>query len=121
MSKLNKIFQLFVMIFSFSQTGLLHAHAVVTDTSLNIAPIAPHQATQIKLAFNSNVELELSKIFLVSAGDKQQLLQAVKGRSPGKVLIDIPALKPGEYALKFKIFAADGHLTEDIIRFHVTQ
>lgn len=121
MSKLNKIFQLCAVIFSLSQTGLLHAHAVVTDTSLNITPIAPHQATQIKLTFNSNVELALSKIFLVSAGDKQQLLQAVKGRSPGKVSIEVPALEPGEYALKFTVFAADGHLTEDVIRFQVTQ
>ena len=121
MSKINKLFQLCVMIFSLSQTSFLYAHAVVTDTSLDIAPIAPHQATQIKLTFNSHLELALSKIFLVSAGDKQQLLQAVKGRSPGKVIVDIPALEPGEYALKFTVFAADGHLTEDIIRFQVNQ
>jgi hypothetical protein len=35
------------------------------------------------------------------------------------VLAPLPALTPGEYAIKYKIFAADGHLTESVIRFDV--
>lgn len=121
MSKLITVFQLFVLLFSLSLSGLAYSHAVVTDTSLESTPVVPYQATRVRLTFNSNVELALSKIFLVSKGDKQQLLQAVKSHSQGKVMIDLPALEPGEYALKFQVFAADGHLTEDVIRFHVAQ
>ena len=37
--------------------------------------------------------------------------------SRDRSLSDIPALEAGDYALKFKVFAADGHLTEDVIHF----
>ncbi|WP_305907376.1 copper resistance CopC family protein [Methylomarinum sp. Ch1-1] len=99
----------------------LHAHAVVTDTSLNVEKIAPNKATKVRLTFNSQVELGLSQIFLVSAGDKMQLLNAEPGGHQGNVIIDIPPLTPGEYALKLSIFAADGHLSEDIVRFFVAE
>ncbi len=98
----------------------LYAHAVVTHSSLNVTAISPHQPSQVELTFNSKVELDLSQIFLVSAGDKMQLLEAVHGPNPGTVIIRIPPLVPGEYALKLKIFAADGHLSEDLVHFFVT-
>lgn len=97
----------------------LFAHAVVTKSSLAIAPIQANSATQVELNFNSNIELGLSQFFLVRKGDEQESLTAALGEQPGLVSIDIPALTPGEYALRVKVFAADGHLTEDIIRFVV--
>lgn len=100
--------------------GQVAAHAVVTHSSLSVDKIAPNKATQVSLTFNSKVELDLSQIFLVSAGDKMQLVSASHSDQPGTVLIDLPPLVPGEYALKLSIFAADGHLSEDIVRFHVT-
>ena len=121
MSKLRTIFQLGAAFFFLCLTELAYSHAVVTDTTLETEPVAPYQPTRVRLTFNSNVELGLSKIFLVSKGDKEQLLKAIKSHSQGKVIIDMPALDPCEYALKFQVFAADGHLTEDVIRFHVEQ
>jgi hypothetical protein len=38
----------------------------------------------------------------------------------GQMLIKVPALEEGDYAIKYKVFAADGHLTEDVIRFKVS-
>ncbi|MGR8934667.1 MAG: copper resistance CopC family protein [Gammaproteobacteria bacterium] len=99
----------------------VQAHAVVTESTLKIDPIKPRSATQIKLTFNSNVELELSKFYLVSKGDEHTDLNASKGSLQGQIAIDIPALEPGEYALRFRVFAADGHLTEEVIPFSVTQ
>ncbi len=99
--------------------GQAGAHAVVTHSSLSVSKIAPNKAEQVRLTFNSNVELDLSQIFLVSAGDKMQLVNANYSSQPGTVVIDLPPLVPGEYALKLSIFAADGHLSEDIVRFHV--
>lgn len=96
------------------------AHAVVTHSSLSVGNVAPNQPTQVRLTFNSKVELDLSQIFLVSAGDKMELVNASYSDQPGTVVIDLPALDPGEYALKLSIFAADGHLSEDIVRFQVT-
>lgn len=97
------------------------AHAVVTESSLTKNPIRPNHATTVVLFFNSNVELPLSRVFLVSKGDIYHPVQIAKGKKPGEMHIHVPALDPGEYALKYKVFAADGHFTENVIRFHVSE
>ena len=95
------------------------AHAVVTHSSLDLSPVPVNQTSLVQLTFNSRVELDLSQVFLVSAGDQMQAIQADNGNEPGKVILHLPALAPGEYAIKLKIFAADGHLSEDLLRFFV--
>jgi copper resistance protein C len=57
--------------------------------------------------------------FRVSAGDVYHPAEIARGKKPGELLIQIPPLDPGEYAIKYKVFAADGHLTEATLRFHV--
>ncbi len=96
------------------------AHAVVTESSLKQHPIEINHPTEVALHFNAGVELALSKVFLVSKGDVFHPLEIAKGKKPGQVLIQIPALEEGDYAIKYKVFAADGHLTEDVIRFKVS-
>lgn len=100
--------------------GDAHAHAVVTESSLQTRPVQPHQPTTVVLNFNSAVELALSRVFLVSKGDVHQTADIAAGKKPGEVLVRLPALSEGEYAIKYKIFAADGHFTENVIRFNVT-
>ena len=97
------------------------AHAVVTHNSLELKPVPVNQASQVELSFNAKVELDLSEVFLVSAGDKMQTITASPGNKPGKVMLDLPALPAGEYAIKLKIFAADGHLSEDLLRFFIKE
>lgn len=104
---------------SFMMIGEANAHAVVTDHSLKIETPQANQAKQIELTFNSKIELGLSQVYLVSKGDKHDLLVISKGTKQGSIVIDLPPLVPGEYALRYKIFAADGHLTEDVIHFSV--
>lgn len=99
--------------------GLLNAHAVVTDYSLKIEAVSAHQASPVKLTFNSSIELGLSQVFLVRKGDVEEKLPLRAGQASGEVFIDMPALEAGEYALHYKIFAADGHITDDIIHFTV--
>lgn len=98
-----------------------HAHAVVTESSLASEPIHPRQATTVVLYFNSNVELKLSRVFLVSKGDVYKPVEFSRGKKPGELRIKIPALEPGDYAIKYKVLAADGHFTENAIRFSVSE
>lgn len=100
-------------------TGLLHAHAVVTDYSIKIDAIKAQQVKQVKLTFNSGIEIGLSQVFLVRKGDIEEKLSISMGQAAGDILVAVPALETGEYALHFKIFAADGHITDDIIHFTV--
>ncbi len=97
----------------------LHAHAVVTEHSFASTKIHANHENQVSLDFNSKIEIGLSEIFLVSKGDTYTLLPISKGKKQGQMLIHIPALALGEYAIKLKVFAADGHLTEDVIYFSV--
>jgi copper resistance protein C len=97
------------------------AHAIVTDSSLAQHPVKARAATNVVLRFNSGIETGLSQVFLASKNDILRRLSIRAGKKPGEMIIDIPALRPGDYALKYKVFAADGHLTEDVIRFHVSE
>ncbi len=95
------------------------AHAVVTESSLQTRPVQPQQPTTVVLNFNAGVELALSRVYLVSKGDIHHPAVIEAGKKPGEVLVRLPALSEGEYAIKYKIFAADGHFTENVIRFDV--
>ena len=116
---MKQIFTFIFLLLSAIQSPLLSAHAVVTKYSLKASPVHVNQPSKVTLTFNSQIELGLSQVFLVRKGDKHELLPVNHGKNRGEILIDIPALDAGDYALSFKVFAADGHLTEDVIHFSV--
>ena len=118
---MKKLVRLLLLLLSLGQTAIVSAHAVVTDYSLKIAPIHANKPDKVELTFNSQIELGLSQVFLVSKGDKHELLQADNGSKQGQIIVHIPPLESGDYAIRFKVFAADGHLTEDVIHFSVSQ
>lgn len=117
---MKQLLQVHLLLLTLGSVGNLYAHAVVTDHSLKIEQPKANQAKKVELTFNSKIELGLSQVFLVSKGDKHTLLAISKGAKQGNVVVDIPPLSLGDYALRYKIFAADGHLTEDLIHFSVT-
>lgn len=117
--RINGFFFCLVMV-AMAYGGNVSAHAVVTEHSLKIERPKANQAKQVELTFNSKVELGLSQVYLISKGEKNTLLQLSNGTKQGSVLVDVPPLSSGEYALLYKIFAADGHITEDAIHFFVT-
>ncbi len=116
-----RLLQRTLLVLTLVASNVVFGHAVVTHNSLKLKPVPVNQASQVELSFNSKVELDLSEVFLVSAGDVMTPITASPGAKPGQVLLDLPALKPGEYAIKLKIFAADGHLSEDLLRFFVKE
>lgn len=101
--------------------GTAAAHAVVIGSSLQTQPVRAGTATEVVVQFNSSIEVGLSRVFLVSIGDVQRPLTIRTGKKRGQLLVDVPALAEGEYVLRYRVFAADGHLTEDLIRFRVAE
>ncbi len=95
------------------------AHAVITEDSLSREPVIPGKPTQVRLQFNSGVEVKLSRVTLVSKGDTEETMPIRSGSRPGQVLVSLPALAAGDYALRCQVFAADGHLTQEVRRFRV--
>ncbi|WP_411727920.1 copper resistance protein CopC [Methyloglobulus sp.] len=114
------LLEISLLFLTLGYVGSAFAHAVVTDHSLKIAQPQANQSTKAELTFNSKIEMGLSQVYLVSKGDKHTLLTISKGEKKGNVAVDIPPLSPGKYVLRYKIFAADGHLTEDVIHFSVS-
>ncbi len=118
---MKTLLNLIVLSLALMQTNPSAAHAVVTDYSLKMRPIHAHQPDKVVMTFNSQVELGLSQVFLVRKGDIHEMLDIGNGEKRGQLVVEVPALTPGDYAIKFKVFAADGHLTEDVIHFSVAQ
>jgi methionine-rich copper-binding protein CopC len=118
---MKTLLKLCLITFALSQANPAAAHAVVTDYSLKMQPIRANQPDKVVMTFNSQIELGLSQVFLVRKGDAHELLKIGNGDKQGRLVVEVPALAPGDYAIKFKVFAADGHLTEDVIHFSVAQ
>ena len=114
-----KKFLLLGLLAGLLQIPQVFAHAVVTDYSLKTSEIHVNQESKVELSFNSKVELGLSQLFLVSKGDKHTKLEIASGQKQGQIVVTIPPLEAGDYAIRMKVFAADGHLTEDVIHFKV--
>jgi methionine-rich copper-binding protein CopC len=95
------------------------AHAIVLESSLPAHPIKRGNADSITLHFNSRIEVKLSRAVLVSRDQADRPLAMVAGHAPGDVLVQLPPLAPGDYALRYRVLAADGHVTEETIRFSV--
>lgn len=97
------------------------SHAVVTRASLRDATIAAGSPSETRLEFNSAIEAKLAKVTLIDDRGGERALELAPGEHPSNVLVvALPALAAGHYALKYKVLAADGHVTESVLRFQVT-
>ena len=94
------------------------AHAVLTGSSLGKGTLAPGTATPVTLTFNAGIENGLTKVVLRGAGE-ERVLATHAGAKASEVVVDVPALPSGTYALHYKVLAVDGHVTESVLRFKV--
>jgi methionine-rich copper-binding protein CopC len=73
----------------------------------------------VTLRFNAGIEVTLSKVVLVDGQHEERALSIAPGASAGDLTVDVPALTPGTYGLHYRVLAADGHLTDGLLRFTV--
>jgi methionine-rich copper-binding protein CopC len=96
-----------------------HGHAVVIKASLDETPLRADTPTRVTLHFNSRIEPGFTRVTLLGTAEEQPL--AVEAASEaGRVTVALPGLAAGTYALRYKVLAADGHVTENTLRFRVT-
>ena len=94
------------------------AHAVLTKSSVRDQPVKADTASSITLTFNSGIEAGFAQVTLRGEGP-DRTLTAHAGEKPSEVVVDLPPLSPGAYALRYKVLAADGHVTESVFRFRI--
>ena len=104
---------------AFARPGHGEGHGIVVDSS------PKHQETvsapkRLVIRFNSRLEKRLCSVTLVGPQQGGVLLVRQEDDAPPDTLIyPLPALKPGSYRAKWKVLAADGHVTEGAIVFTV--
>ena len=75
---------------------------------------------RLVIRFNSRLEKRLCSVTLVGPQQGSVLLVRQEDDAPPDTLIyPLPPLKPGPYRAKWKVLAADGHVTEGAIVFTV--
>jgi methionine-rich copper-binding protein CopC len=120
MKRLQRLFAAFALA---GAILILHAeasaHAVVIRNSLAAQPIRRDAPGRIVLQFNSRIEVKLSRAVLVSRDQPEQPLALAAGASAGEIVVALPPLAPGDYAVRYRVLAADGHVTEETLRFAV--
>ena len=99
--------------------ALAFGHAVVQKASLEDAPVAPDVPTSVTLRFNSGIEQAFTRVTLVTEGGAPQPLEVAPADGPATVRVQLPALAAGSYALRYRVLAVDGHVTESVLRFTV--
>lgn len=95
------------------------AHAVLKTSTLP-ERVRPGEPSKVTLGFNSAVEPALSRVVLVDEARRETVLAVRAGSARNEVAVDLPALDSGRWALRYKVLAADGHVTESVLRFTVS-
>lgn len=78
---------------------------------------APHE---VVLRFNSKIEHALSRVSIQTSSGRPVPLTVSAGTStPDRLVIPLSPLAAGTYVVRYRVLAADGHLTEGSLRFTV--
>jgi len=96
------------------------AHGIVLDSTPKHQETVPVAPKQLVIRFNSRLEKQLCSVTL--AGPQQESVRLVRQDAdsrPDTLIYPLPALKAGAYRAKWKVLAADGHVTEGMIQFTV--
>jgi methionine-rich copper-binding protein CopC len=99
------------------------AHAIVVESVPAEGTVLPAAPSQIELRFNVRVEQALTRAALIRGNAAPVPLAVVR---PGearseRVLISVPPLGAGNYEVRYKVLATDGHATQGVLHFRVTQ
>jgi methionine-rich copper-binding protein CopC len=96
-------------------------HAILREASVGPGrSVRAETPTSVTLRFNSGIETRLSKVTLVAADGNERVLDVRPGDAPGQVTVELPPLAAGSYGLRYRVLAADGHMTDSLLRFSVT-
>jgi methionine-rich copper-binding protein CopC len=99
------------------------AHAIILESEPATGAKLVEPPGRIYLRFNSKLEKSLSHVTLTAAdGRPVPLPVATDGREKAdRIVLPLGALRPGAYVIRYKVLAADGHITEGALRFTVLE
>lgn len=95
------------------------AHAIVTWSSLKENPPVANTSATVTVRFNAGIESKFARVSLFDAKGENTPIERNLAIGQNEIGIPLPPLAPGTYALRIKVLAADGHYTEENLRFKV--
>jgi methionine-rich copper-binding protein CopC len=98
---------------------LAQAHAIIVESAPAHGSTGP-APRRLVLRFNSRLEKPLCSVQLVGPRKRSiALLHQEADAPPDTLAYPLPALEAGEYQARWKVMAADGHVTEGTVLFTV--
>ena len=97
-----------------------HGHAIIVESTPAAGSTGP-APKRLVLRFNSRLEKSLCSVQLVGPRQRSIALMHQEPDSPADTLAYPlpPALPPGDYQARWKVMAADGHVTEGRVPFTI--
>jgi len=104
-----------------SAPELAAGHAFVVESRPSAGAKLTEPPTEVYLRFNSKIEKRLSHVTISTEKGKPMALPiAADGQDrPDRLVLPLGPLAPGNYLVRYKVLAVDGHITEGILRFSV--
>jgi hypothetical protein len=95
------------------------AHAIILESAPRHEESLP-SPPRLLLRFNSRIEKRLCSVQLVGPRQRTITLLRQEPDTPADTIAyPLPRLDPGAYQARWKVLAADGHVTEGIVLFTV--
>ena len=105
---------------SLSHVPTAQAHAIIVESHPRHEESVSPPPRQLVLRFNSRIEKPLCSVLLVGPHQKSiALLRPEADTPPDTLTYSLPPLESGAYQARWKVLAADGHVTEGTVLFTV--
>lgn len=104
--------------------GAAAGHAIVLESMPVHDAVLERAPERVYLRFNGRLELGLTRISLTGADGRPIPLPVrtdTRGpeAGPDRLVVPLRPLPDGVYVLRYRVLAADGHVTEGALRFTV--
>lgn len=96
-----------------------YAHAIVVSATPSSNGVLNGPDVDVKLRFNSRIDLHRSRLILVLPDGEQRKLVIDEKSAPDSLLSKAKELKAGTYILRWQVLAEDGHITRGEVPFGV--
>ncbi len=101
--------------------GPARAHAIVLEASPAHEAVLTAPPARLVLRFNSKIEHALSRVTIETTAGRPVALPVARATEAdaARLVVPLTPLAPGIYIVRYRVLAADGHVTEGALRFTI--
>jgi methionine-rich copper-binding protein CopC len=118
----SKRLRLLLVVAAFLAMALVReaaAHAILFEATPARNSVVKGLSVAVRLRFNVRVDASRSRLALAYPGGSLHVLQVKPQQPPDVIAADVSNLPSGQYDLKWRVLASDGHMTQGDIPFAV--